>query len=171
MDGYRELLAKWVLRELAPESVPDLAVLALERGCDQLEVALLAGLRDPTYGDVDELVEKMLRKCGLVRPSLDGALKVIVDAEASRIVSGAVDAFEGASRIWAAFGFNADGDARPLIWGQIQPFAWACMMRGTSARPRAMTRTSSRLQSRCSSAVGSDCRDRGQESSRSALFR
>jgi hypothetical protein len=60
MDGYRELLAKWVLQELAPETVPDLAVSALERGCDQLEVALLAGLRDPTYGDVDELVNKLL---------------------------------------------------------------------------------------------------------------
>lgn len=50
-------LARWVLGELAPELVPELAVQAVQGGCEAPSVVLLAGLHAPTEREIeDELV-------------------------------------------------------------------------------------------------------------------
>ena len=60
------LLAGWVLNELAPESVPGLAVDALSDGCEAPEVAIFAGLVRPTRLDVEEELPALLRRLGSV---------------------------------------------------------------------------------------------------------
>ncbi len=67
------VLAEWVLERLPAERVPELAVRALEDGCDCSTVAALAGLERPTRADVEDHLPRILADLELRRPSPDEA--------------------------------------------------------------------------------------------------
>jgi hypothetical protein len=97
---FEELLARWVLEDLAPEDVPAIAVDALTRGCDGSEVAVLAGLNRPTRREVEDELMPLLPRLHVERPSERAALKTVVDACAKRMVDGTVSPSSGARRLW-----------------------------------------------------------------------
>jgi hypothetical protein len=128
-----ELLARYVLDRLAPEAVCELALAALERGCEQPPVVLLAGLQAPTRADVDPLLDAL----GCPRLGSEEAMKILVDAEAAKIARGTTDPLAAAETIWSLFGYGEQGEDRPELWKQIEPFARACLERDADDYDRA----------------------------------
>ena len=80
-DPLPLFLARWVLGDFYPEDVPQLAVDALLRGCQSINVAVIAGLTRPTQGEVDEELRALLRELGHRLPSDTVALKIVVDGD------------------------------------------------------------------------------------------
>jgi hypothetical protein len=79
----QELLARWVLDDLAPEDVPGLAVQALQAGCAASEVAALAGLDRPSRREIDAELPGLLLHLGLARLDRREALRVVGNAPRS----------------------------------------------------------------------------------------
>lgn len=117
--GLEMALARWVLGELAPELVPELAVQAVQAGCEAPSVVLLAGQHAPTEREIEDELVGVFRETGLTPPTEMQALKVIVDECASRIVSGSVAPLAGARELWQ----RAPSSTRDFaVWEQLRPF-------------------------------------------------
>jgi hypothetical protein len=95
-----EQLARWVLGELPPEDVPQLATDALQAGCGALGVAVLAGLDRPTRGEVEEELPSVLRHLGKSLPSRREAGRIIGNMYARQMVAGAVSPARGCQQLW-----------------------------------------------------------------------
>jgi len=109
------LLAASVLKRLASEDVPGLAVAALERGCESDAVETLAGAHQPTRADIEDELPRLLHDLGRDRPSELHALKTLVDDCARRIADGDVDPVIGAEHIWGLWGYDAGPGVRRSI--------------------------------------------------------
>jgi hypothetical protein len=116
------LLAEWVLERLPPERLPDIAVAALEQGCDAPTLAVIVDLRNPARADVEDHLPRLLRDIDLRRPSRDEALKTLVDDAARRIVAGETDPLAGASYIWSLWGYSRQPDGGSAMWADFRPF-------------------------------------------------
>jgi hypothetical protein len=128
-----QLLARYLLDLVPPEHVPDLAVRAIDDGCELLPVLLLASLGKPDRGDVDELIDSLLRELGRTRPPRTWALELLVNDEASKICNGTSNPLHGASTIWGLFNYRSLSDEHPETRRQIEPFKEACMHREADA--------------------------------------
>lgn len=123
------LLSEWVLGQLAPESVPALAVTALQDGCESAAVAVLAGLQRPTRAEIEAELPGLLRDLGAARPTRLDAFKRLADDRAAGIASGSVEPLPGAEYITALWhsGFASDQpdsavDRHPELWLDVRPF-------------------------------------------------
>jgi len=116
------LLAEWVLRRLPSEAVPDLAVQALQDGCESSAVAILTGLTRPTRADVDDELAALLHELGRSRPTEPEALKRLVDECAMRIVAGTLDPAAGAERIRELWARHDHPDGHLEAWIDVRPF-------------------------------------------------
>ena len=116
------LIAEWVLGCLAPEAVPDLAVAALQDGCECGAVAVLAGLTRPTRTDVDDELPALLAELRRARPTELEALKTLVDGCVARIVAGTQEPGAGAERIRELWVLYADRDSHVEAWIDLCPF-------------------------------------------------
>lgn len=117
----RVVLARWVLGEVWPEDVPQLAIDALLRGCQSTSVAVIAGLDRPTRRDVEDELPALLGELGLSLPSRGAALKTVVDDVAREIVVGTVAPYQGARQIWA-YEALSESEREPKLWEQFRPF-------------------------------------------------
>jgi|GEM_PF-2135247 len=97
------LYARWVLGLLATEMVPDIATDALAQGRDGEALRRLAGMERPTRADIGGLFERALEEMGYQVESLgeEAAARAVVRDIARGIVSGEMDAAEGAEALWA----------------------------------------------------------------------
>src|SRR5262249_40532348 len=106
--------ARWVLRDLAPEVLPHLAVQALQEGIDAESLAILAGLHRPTAEEAGPLFEAMLRELGVAIPSHDTAVWTVATDVCSTITSGSLSPGKGAKRL-ATLARELDPMPEPLL--------------------------------------------------------
>lgn len=95
------LAAEWSLHLLSPESLIDLAVQALVEGYDGKALVELAGLTNPSrepYEVLQKLAIPAIRELGAAIPSTADAAILLTARVCSQIISGQLDAVEGA--IW-----------------------------------------------------------------------
>lgn len=95
------LAAEWSLHLLSPETLVDLAVQALVEGYDGKALVELAGLTNPCrepYEVLQKLAIPAIRELGAAIPSTADAAILLTSRVCSQIVSGQLDAVEGA--IW-----------------------------------------------------------------------
>jgi hypothetical protein len=97
-------LAEWVLGNVTPERAVQLAIQALEDGCDDASVAVIAGSKATTRGEIEDELPRLLRAVGKRLPSEDEALKTLVDDCAWRIANGELDPVQGARTMWRFLG-------------------------------------------------------------------
>lgn len=120
------LLAEWVLDRVASERVPQLAVRALEEGCEAPTVALLAGLRGPTRAEIEDVMPRLLTDTGRVRPTRIQAVKALADHVFRQVDDGTLQPVAGATAVWALWGYSEEGDEASPMWQDIRPFiGWA----------------------------------------------
>ena len=91
---------EWVAGDLYPERVPDLAVAALEAGCDTPAIRTLAGLDGGTRAEIEPLLLRALEEVGETLPSIDEAREFLVDRWARLIADGSVPPYRGAKELW-----------------------------------------------------------------------
>ena len=119
LDEIRQPLAEWELGLLPPENVPALAVAALERGCDYSEIALQAGLNEPTKEEVEPQLERLLQHAKCPRLSRGQAIKTLADPCVARIAQGALEPAQGAHKLWRLANTGDFGDP---VWSQLSAF-------------------------------------------------
>jgi hypothetical protein len=112
-------LASWVLGRVTPEGAVEFAIRALEAGCDDASIAIIAGSKATTGGEIEDELPRWLRAIGKQLPSQDEALKTLVDDCAWRIANGEVDPVRGAWRMWS---FSANEDESPEFFDQVRLF-------------------------------------------------
>ncbi len=99
MTSLLILQARWQLGFIQPHQVPAFAMQLLEQGEDDIAIAELATLDEPTYWYVKPLIAQALRTAKLPPLTNEQAMWVLVKDAAHRIVSGEVPPFEGAREI------------------------------------------------------------------------
>lgn len=100
--GYRSLdalQAAWSLEELEAEHVPDLAVRLLQQGHDSHSVRVLAGLDSPTYWDVIDPLEQLMRELKRERLPAPQAARLVAYDVIVRVEQGEVSLREGLYRL------------------------------------------------------------------------
>jgi hypothetical protein len=112
-------LADWVLGRARPEDAVQLAIGALEAGCDEPSIAVIAGSNATTRADLELDLAAVLRAFHTTMPSEGEALKRLVDDCARRIASGELDPIRGAWMMWE---FSANEDESPEFFDQIRLF-------------------------------------------------
>jgi hypothetical protein len=70
--------ARWVLGGIEPGELVELAVSALERGLDGTALSQLAGLSEPTLGDLGNLPTRMFAELGLKAVGRDEAIALLI---------------------------------------------------------------------------------------------
>jgi hypothetical protein len=113
------LLASWVLGRVTPEGAVEFATQALEDGCDDASIAIIAGSKSTTRGEIEDELPRWLRAVGKQLPSQDEALKTLVDDCAWRIANGEADPVRGA---WSLWSFSANEDESPEFFDQVRLF-------------------------------------------------
>jgi hypothetical protein len=91
--------ARWVVGQLPPEELPDLATEALAAGADSTSLALLAGLSRPTRAEAGPLFEKVLAESGVRVPGFREAVLLLARHVAQQILTGDVGPDAGAKRL------------------------------------------------------------------------
>ncbi|MBK7877901.1 MAG: hypothetical protein IPJ77_19655 [Planctomycetes bacterium] len=100
MEHDSELFAaRWALGLACRDELVARAEAARNAGCSGPALAELGALRDPPRCDVRELVDRALDELVALRPSAADACLHVARAHARAIVSGEVEAVEGARRI------------------------------------------------------------------------
>lgn len=112
-------LARWVLGRCTPQEAVRLATRALEDGCSDVAVAVIAGSDATTRQEIEDQLPRLLRDRQKNPPSPDEALKVLVDDCAERIVSGEADPVRGAWFMWELW---ADENESRRFFGQVRLF-------------------------------------------------
>ena len=114
-------LADWVLGRASPEDAVQRAIDALEGGCINPAVAIVAGTltAHPTRSEIDPQLVDLLHDLGKRLPSPEQALKLLVDDCVQRIIDGRTDPIAGA---WELFSFTANEDESAEFYGQIRRF-------------------------------------------------
>lgn len=74
------LQARWILGGVRPESLPDLAVMALEQGFDGPALQQLAGLVRPTMADLESLPQRAFADMGLKPIDKDQAVSFLMES-------------------------------------------------------------------------------------------
>ena len=93
--------ARWILRILPSEEVPQIAQKALELGYDGKNIARIAGLNHPTNADLLSLFSGFLAELGANSiQSQNQAGWVLAEAIAQGICDGWVEPYDGARFIW-----------------------------------------------------------------------
>jgi hypothetical protein len=133
-------LASWVLGRVTPEGAVEFATQALEDGCDDASIAIIAGSKSTTRGEIEDGLPRWLRAVGKQLPSHDEALKTLVDDRAWRIANGEVDPVRGA---WSLWSFSARG-RKPRV---LRPSAAVRWSRQRVRQPRSPRRQPSRRDS------------------------
>jgi hypothetical protein len=117
-------LARWVRWAATPEDAVRLATHAVEQGCSDHSIAVIAGSRATTRGEIEEELPRVLRVLRTRLPSRDEALKTLVDDCARQIAAGRIDPVHGA---WSMFDFSTNEDESPEFYDQVRRFidlAW-----------------------------------------------
>lgn len=117
-NSFDRLAARYVLGRLRSEDVPALAMAALENGCPSDTVAVLAGMDQPTWRDMDALIIALVHEVGRSLPSHSDADKILTDEQAELIVGGQVSPVAGAWEIWQL----GDCPADRARWIDVRPF-------------------------------------------------
>jgi hypothetical protein len=114
-------LAEWVLERSSPEDAVRRAVGALEAGCINPAVAIVAGTltAHPTRSEIEPQLARLLHDFGGRLPSLEHALKLLVDDCVRRILDGRTDPIRAA---WELLSFTANEDESPEFYGQVRRF-------------------------------------------------
>jgi hypothetical protein len=112
-------LARWVLGRVAPEEAVRLATRAVEDGCNNSAIAVIAGSNAKTRAEIQDELPRVLRAFRTRLPSQAEALKTLVDDCARRIARGDVDPVRGA---WAMFDFSVNEDESPEFFDQVRRF-------------------------------------------------
>ena len=114
-------LADWVLGRSSPEDAVQRAIEALDAGCINPAVAIVAGTltAHPTRCEIDPQLAHLLHDLGRRLPSPEQALKLLVDDCVQRIVDGRSDPVRGA---WELFSFTANEDESAEFYGQVRRF-------------------------------------------------
>jgi hypothetical protein len=118
-EALDRFLAQWVLGRATPEEAVQFATRALEAGCSDLTVAVIAGSDATTRTEVETALARLLRARDKRLPSADEALKVLVDDCARKIARGEVDPVRGAWAMWSFWANEADS---PRFFGQVRAF-------------------------------------------------
>jgi hypothetical protein len=117
VQPFDVLLARWVLANLPPEEVPDLAVEALAVGCNASELRVLATLRRPTRIQVENELPALLARLGVKRPSRPMALKTVVDDYAMQVADDVIETSAGAT----SFGGSLTGSTKISAYSDNWP--------------------------------------------------
>jgi len=70
--------AKWVLRGIEPTELVQIAVSALERGWEGIALSQIAGLSEPTFGDLESLPARLFAELGLKTIGRDEAIALLI---------------------------------------------------------------------------------------------
>lgn len=89
----------WRLGEMKAERLPEIAVLALESGCDTPSLGELAGMDGSGWSEVETVVARVLGERGRQVPSDAAALKSVADDVLRQIVAHEIAAESGAARL------------------------------------------------------------------------
>ena len=112
--------AAWTLGLLVRDSLPAVAVAALERGLDNQPLRELAGLTQPEMADAPRLFEAALDALGIGFPDKRVAVQRYAKPVCEAIVAGKVTPYDGAKALWIA--------VRALDheeWADLDPFVYA----------------------------------------------
>ncbi len=93
------LQARWQLGLIQPHQVPAFAMQLLEQGEEDITIAALAALEEPTYWYIQPLIAQAIRRANLPPLTDEQAWWILITDAARRIVSGDVQPFEGANEI------------------------------------------------------------------------
>ncbi len=109
--------ARLAVGEQASEELPDIAAEALVRGLDSLALRLAAGVLRQDVRSAREAFHDALFELGVELPEEQAALWTLTRETMARIVSGAVDPYDGASWIWSSvyWRFEREGDLRIFV--------------------------------------------------------
>ena len=99
-DRLEVAAAKVTLGLIPSENLTDVAVLALEDGCDSPSLRILAGLTVAEADEARELFEHVLVELNSELPSKRDAVMRLARETAKGILSGTVAPCEGAKQIW-----------------------------------------------------------------------
>lgn len=102
-EKYQVAVAKYLIGDLPIEQLPNLASDAIENGIDASTVIEIAGIKNPNYFVIQELMPKFLGELGLPPLSKEEAGLYLAKADARKIVSGEMDPEAGAKeleRLW-----------------------------------------------------------------------
>ena len=113
------LLARWVLGQVTPEAVVAEALGAVAAGCSHPSVAVVAGSKATTRGEIEPELMRLLRDLRKPVPAPEQALKSLVDGYASAIVRGDLDPVRGASEIFQLW---ANEDESEAFLSQVRAF-------------------------------------------------
>jgi hypothetical protein len=92
--------ARWVLRLIPSQALPQIATDALEAGLDSPPLRELAGELHPTLDASGPLFEEILDEIGVGIPDRSRAGLVLARAYAVEITDGTLSPYEGARQIW-----------------------------------------------------------------------
>lgn len=92
--------SKMALGLLLSESLADVAVLALEDGCDSPSLRILAGLTAAEADEAKAVFERALAELHSAVPSKRNAVLCLARETAKEILSGAMAPYDGAKQIW-----------------------------------------------------------------------
>lgn len=95
--------ALWKLGHLPAEKLPDVANRALKEGLDGQALRELAGLRNPAWRDAETSFERALREVELPDISRREAGLQIAKSIATEIITGAIEPYDGARKIWGVW--------------------------------------------------------------------
>lgn len=95
-----EAAAFWQLELLPSEDLPEIAVSALENGCDSPSLRILAGETKRIASTVGPLFVKALHELGISLPEVASAQMTVARFYARKIIDGSMSPYQGARHIW-----------------------------------------------------------------------
>jgi hypothetical protein len=98
-EKYQVAVAKYLIGDFPTERFPDLASEALEDGIDTPTIIEIAGLKQPSYFDIQEFIPKLLDELGIPPLTKHEAGLFLAKNIAGKIVSGELDPEKGAKEL------------------------------------------------------------------------
>ena len=90
----------YVLSALSIDRLPQIAEAALREGKDSLHLRILAGEKGDDSNELIKEFMKSLEELNLSLPTIQRAAEIAVNYYANSILSGRLNAYDGAKRIW-----------------------------------------------------------------------
>lgn len=119
-DALELAASRFALRLIGSEDLARVAVQCLELGFDAPSLRILAGLTEGEADEAKRVFEEVLKEFGVPMPNVRAAVKRLAREAAKEIVSGKVDAYVGAKRIW-----DLTLSAPHERWPDLDPFIYA----------------------------------------------
>ena len=94
------ILAAWSLDLLRSEELPEAAMILMESGFDSPSLRVMAGQQRPTIREVGTLFDDCLTELDLELPAREVAAICLGQFYAGEIVSGRMEAFSGAGKLF-----------------------------------------------------------------------